>query len=100
MVEQEHGGGLADDVAAPDDDSMLAGDGKAAALEDFNDAGGRAGRERGTASEQAAGVDGVKAVNILGGSDGVEEDFGIDLRRERELDEDAVDVVAVIETGD
>jgi len=47
LVKEQHGGGLADDVAAPDDDSMLAGDGKAAALEDFNDAGGRAGRERG-----------------------------------------------------
>ncbi len=47
LVEQQHGGGLADDVAAADDDGVLAGDGNIAALEDFDDAGGRAGARAG-----------------------------------------------------
>ena len=79
LMEQEHGGGLADDVAAPDDDGMLAGDGNLAALEDFDDSGRRAGRERGAAGLETAGVDGMKAVDIFGWDDGIEESFGVDL---------------------
>ncbi len=97
LVEEQHGGGLAHDVAAADDDGVLAGDGNVAALENLNDAGGGAGRERGTAGLQTAGVDGVEAVYVFCGGDGVEEHLGVDLFGQRKLDEDAVDVVAGVE---
>jgi hypothetical protein len=42
----------------------------------------------------------MKAVHIFGGVDREENFFGIDVRRERKLDEDAVDFVARIETSD
>ena len=100
LVQQQHGDGLADDVAAADDDGVLAGDGNVAALENLDDSGGRAGRERGTAGLQAAGVDGMKAVDIFLGRDGIEQRLGVDLRGQRQLDEDAVDVVAGVELGD
>ena len=64
-VEQQHGDGLADNVAAADDDGVLAGDGNVAALENLNDAGRRAGRERRTAGLQTAGVHGMKAVDVF-----------------------------------
>ncbi len=73
--------------------------GMSAALEDFDDARGGAGGQSRTAGLEAARVYGVKAVDILGGVDGVEQDFGVDLARQGELDEDAVDVVAAIEGG-
>ena len=99
LVEQQHGGGLAHDVAAADDDGVLAGDGNVAALENFDDAGGRAGRESGAAGQQTARVHGMKAVHVFRGGDGVEEGLGVDLRGKRKLDEDAVDVVARVELG-
>ena len=99
LVQQEHGGGLAHNVTAADDDGVLAGDGNLAALEDFNHAGGRAGRERGTAGLETAGVDGMKAVDILGRRDRVEEGLGVNLFGKRKLDQDAVDVVAGVETA-
>jgi hypothetical protein len=100
LVQQEHGGGLADDVAAAHNDSMLAGDRKATALENFDDACGRAGREGWTAGLQAACIHRVEAVDVFGWIDGVEELFGVDLGGEGELDEDAVDFVAVVEGSD
>ncbi len=42
----------------------------------------------------------MKAVDVFGGGDGVEEDFGVDLVGQRQLDEDAVDFVAGVEGGD
>ncbi len=81
-MEQQHGDGLAHNVAAADDDGVLAGDGNFAALENLDDAGGRAGRERRTAGEQAARVHGMKAVHVFRGIDGIEQAFGVDLLRE------------------
>jgi hypothetical protein len=43
-------------------------------------------------------LDGMKAVHILGGRNGIQKRFGIDLLWQRQLDQDAVDVVAVVET--
>ncbi len=100
LVEQEHGDGLADNVATADDDGVLAGNGNVAALENLNDAGRRAGRKRRAAGEQAARVHGMKAVHIFCRIDSVEEGLRVNLRRERQLDEDAVDVIARIELGD
>jgi len=100
VVQQKHGGGLAYDVAAADYHSVLAGDGDVAALEDLDDTRRRARREGGATGLEAAGVDGMEAVNIFLGRDGVEEGLGVNLLGQRKLDEDAVDVVAGVELGD
>ena len=84
LVQQQHGRGLAHDVAAAHDHRMLAGDGNVAALENLNDARRGAGRQRRPAGLQAARVDGMKAVDIFLRSDGVEQGFGVDLRRQRQ----------------
>ena len=100
LVEQQHRDGLAHDVAAAHDHCVLAGDGNAAALENLDDSGGRAGRERRPAGQQTACIHGMKAVDVLGGIDGVEQGLGIDLRGQRQLDQNAVDLVAPVELGD
>jgi hypothetical protein len=41
----------------------------------------------------------MKAVHILVRSDGVEQRLGVDLRGQRQLDENAVDLVAGVELG-
>ncbi len=52
------------------------------------------------AGEQAARVHGMEAVDVFRRIDGVKKRFRIDLRGERQLDEDAVNVVARVEAGD
>ena len=42
----------------------------------------------------------MEAIDILGWVDRFEHAFGVDLRRERQLHEDAVDFVALVEVGD
>ena len=74
--------------------------GQAAAGEHLHDAGGGAGLQAGLAALQAAYVDGVEAVDVFVGRDGFEEEFGVDVCGQGELDEDAVDFVAGIEFGD
>ena len=77
--------------------------GMLAALEDLHDACRRAGREHcvhGRAAEQAAGVDGVKAVDVLLRNNGLEKTARVHMLWQRELNEDAVDVVASVERVD
>ena len=68
--------------------------------QNLDDAGRSARREAGLAALQAACVDGMEAVDVLVGSDCLEETLGVDVLRQRKLDEDAVDVVAGVELGD
>ena len=69
-VEEQHGGGLAHDVAAANHYRLLPRDGNVAALQDFDHSGGRAGDEPGTLRGQKADVDGMESVDIFGGIDG------------------------------
>jgi len=78
---------------------MLTGDGDLASLENLDDARGRAGRERGAAGLESAGVYRMKAVDVLGGIHGVEEGLGVDLFRQWKLNEDTVDVIARVEAA-
>ncbi len=71
-----------------------------AALENLDNAGGRARSESRPASLKTACIDGMEAVYILLRHHGVEQEFGVDLRGKRKLDEDAVDVVAGVEAVD
>jgi hypothetical protein len=97
LMQQQHRRGLAHDIAAAHDDGVRAGHGNPAALEDLDDAGRGARGERRTASLQSAGIDGMKSIHILGRVDGVEQSLGVDLGGKRQLNENAVDVVAVVE---
>ena len=72
LVQQQHRNGLADNVAAANNDGVLAGDGNVAALQNLNHAGRCAGRERRTAREQTACIDGMKAVHIFRRVDRIE----------------------------
>ncbi len=65
---QQHGRDrLAHDVAAANDDRLFPCNRNAAALQDLNHTGGRAGRQALLPGMQAADVDGVKSINILQG---------------------------------
>jgi hypothetical protein len=68
-MEQEHGYGLADDVAAAYDNRMLTADGKAASLKDFDYACRGAGRQSWAARLQATSVHRMKTIYILFGRD-------------------------------
>src|SRR5579883_1009006 len=97
-VEEQHGYGLADDVAATDDDGFLSGDGNVAALQNFHASGGRARHETRALRGKIADVHGMKSVHIFRGIDGEENFFGIHVCRQRQLHQNAVDVVANVES--
>ena len=80
FVQQQDRHGLAHDVAASDDDGVLAGDGNAAALENLDHARWRAGRERRPPGEQAARIYGMKTVHVLRRLDCIQQTLGVDLR--------------------
>jgi hypothetical protein len=50
----------------------------------------RAGRQRGKSAGQPSGVVGMQPVDILGGIDGVNDGFGMQRFRQRQLHENAV----------
>ena len=91
-LEQQQRDRLADQHAATDHHRVRAGERDAVAVEHFEDAERRAGPQAGHAGEQAAGVLGMQAVDVLGGVDRLDHGFGAQRFRQRELDEDAVDV--------
>jgi hypothetical protein len=51
-------------------------------------------------ADEAAEVDGMKTVHVLGGIDGFQDALGIDLRGKRKLDENPVNVVVAIQVFD
>src|SRR5271156_6841993 len=99
-VDQQHGGRLADDVAASYDDSVLPGDGNVAAFENLDDSGGRAWHQAGPLCREQPDVDGMKAVDIFRWIDGHQYSFRVHVRRQRQLNQDAVDVVAAVQVFD
>ncbi len=92
FLEQKHRYRFADNVAAAQDDGVLSGDRQFAALQNLDHAGRGARDERRLSRLQLAHVDGMKAVHIFGRADRFEQQFGVHLRRQRQLDKDAVDV--------
>src|SRR5258706_8899087 len=99
-VEQQHGGGLADDVTTADDDGFLTGDGNVAAVQDLDDSGGRAPDQAGALRREKPDVDGMEAVDIFGGIDGHQDFFLVHLRGQRQLHQDAVNLVAAVQVFD
>src|SRR6266481_9049557 len=99
-VHQEKGHGLADDIAAAEDSGVRAFERNFATAQNFHDAEWRAGDEIGAPGDEAADVEGMKAVDIFRGIDCFEDSLCVNLCGERELDEDAVDIVAAIQIFD
>ena len=60
-------------------------------------AGGRARHQAGTLRREEADVDGMEAVDIFGWIDGHQYTFRVHLRGQRQLHQDAVDIVAAVQ---
>ncbi len=99
-VHQQKGHGLADDVTATEHDGVGAFDRDLIAAKNLHAAGGGAGDESGAIGDELAEIHGMEAVNVFVRRDRFENALGIDLRGKWELDEDAVDIVVIIEIGD
>src|SRR5829696_7646960 len=96
---QEHGQGPADQQAPADDDHVAALDRDPLAAQQLDDADGRAGGEPGVAAQQPALVLRVEAVDVLGRVDGVLDLDRVQPGRQRQLDQDAVDLLVGVEPG-
>src|SRR5579872_5336819 len=97
-VEQQHGYGLADDIAAANDDGFLSADRNVAALQNFHASGGRAGHQARALRGKVADVHGMEAVHVFGGIDGEENFLGVHVRGQRQLNQNSVNIVADVES--
>ena len=98
---------LADDVGAADDDRLAAGEaiGSQGLAQQVQAAVGRAGDQQvvgqgAAAGEQPADVERVEAVHVLLGQDRMQDGVAVDLRRQRQLDQDAVGAPIAVERVD
>ena len=99
-VEQQHRDGLANDVAAPDHHRFGAGDGNPAAFQNFDDADGRTRHQAGTLGREIADVHGMKSVHVLLRRHREQHLLGVHLGRQRQLHQDAVDLIAPVQVLD
>src|SRR5208282_459701 len=100
LIQQQHGDRLAHNVAASDYHGFLPGDRNLAALQNLHDAGRRAGHQSWTLRRKVAHVHGMESVYVFGGIDRQQNLLGIDVRGQRQLNQDAVDFVAAVQAGD
>jgi hypothetical protein len=98
-VHEKESHGLADDVAAAQNDRVGALDRNLVAPKNFHASGGSAGDESRAIGNELAEIDGMKAINVFRGVYGFQYALGIDLRRERELNKDPVNVVVIVQIG-
>jgi hypothetical protein len=92
LPKEEDRDGLADDVAPAEDDGLAPLEGHAAALEDLDDPGRRAGKEAGHPGRHPTGVQWVQSVDVLVGGDRQDRLASVQPRGEGELEEDPVDL--------
>ena len=100
LVEQQLHQRAADQVGAADDDGVHALQRGVHALRQDDAAERRAWRQRGKAAGEPAGIVRVQPVDILGRIDGVDDGFGIDRFRQRQLHENAVHGGIAVELRD
>ena len=89
-----------DDRRAPDDDGVAARDLDPGAAQDLDRGVGGRGQEAVVAEPEQTGVQRVDPVDVLGRIDGVDDRSQPDRRRERHLDDDAIDRRIVVELAD
>ena len=102
-LEEQQRHRLADDLAPPDHDRVLASDGDTLAIEKLHHTGRRARRQRRPSLQQTARIERVETVHVLGRINRVEDVLLRVLphrRRERRLHEDAVDPVVDVQLVD
>ena len=92
--------GFAHDVTAAEDDGVGALELDFIAAKNFQAACRSAGDEAGASTDEAAEIDGMKAVDVLGGIDGFEDALRVDLGRKGKLDENSVEVIVAIQILD
>ena len=97
LVEQQHGHGLAHNVAAADDHAALALHGDVIGLQQLHDAGGGAGQEVVVPHHDFAYVVGVEGVHVLLGVDGLHHGALVQALGQGGLHQNAVDVLLVVE---
>ena len=100
LRDEQRGHWPANDVGATDDKGLGAGNIAERMLEQAQAAQRGAGDKAGQASGEATGVDGVKAIDIFGGIYRRDHLPGIDMGRQRKLDEDAIDGSICVEALD
>ena len=100
LLQHELHHGFAHDVAAPHYDALPAGGGDAVAPEEGEDAQWGGADEAGQADGEAADIDGVEAVDVLAMVDGLDDFLAVDVAREGQLDDEAVDASIVVELVD
>jgi len=96
--EERHG--FADNVAAAENDGVGTFDLDVIAAQNFHAASGGACNKTGATTDEAAEVDWVKSVDVLGRIDGFEDALGVDLGGKRELNEDAINIIVAIQIID
>ena len=99
-VHEEKSHGLTDDIAAAKDDGVGAFDLDVIAAQNFHAAGGSAGDQARASTDEAAEIDRMETIYVLGGIHGFEDALGVHLRGKGELDENAVNVVVAIQVFD
>jgi hypothetical protein len=90
----------ADDVGGADHHRVPAAHRDVVARQQAHHARGRAGAQQGDALGEPADVVGMEAVDVLGRVDGLDDPACVELRGERQLDQDAVDGRVLVEPGD
>ena len=100
FMEQHQRHGLADDIAASHDDGAHTGDLDFVTFQHLDNAGGCTRSRTGTSCSQVADVAGMETVDIFFGRNGQQDALGIDLRWQRHLHEDTVDLGPAIELVD
>jgi len=91
---------MAYNIAAPNDDSFLAGYRDVAAFENLNDPGWGAGNQARALGRKEADIHGMEPIHILCGVNGHQNFLGVHLWRQRKLDQDPVDFVAPVQIID
>ncbi len=100
LLDEQERGRHADHGGPADDDRVAALDLDPRPAEDLDRRMGRGGQEAVVAQAEETGVERVDAVDVLGRVDRVDDRAQADRRRERHLDDDAVDGRVVVELAD
>ncbi len=99
-MHEEKRHGFADDITSAKDNGVGAFDGDLVATQNFHAAGGSAGDESGTTGDELAEIDRVEAIDVFRRSNRFKDAFGIDLGGKRKLNQDAVNIVVIVQVGD
>ena len=99
-IDQQHGRRFAHDIAAAHHHRFLSSNYNLTPPQDLDHARWCAGHQAGTLGREKPNVDRVKTVYIFCRIDREEHFFRIDLRGQRQLNEDSIDLVTTIQVMD